>query len=141
MSDENREAAVNGDEHKKAMARANRWSQMLAIFGALVGYFAGSLLADNVEFGLLMAASIGIGVRIYVPYHASKGATETRGSAITEHPVTGNYNYGAVGSALIIGPFFTMLIATLEPDLLVAASVGAVATVLIFAVFRFALPK
>jgi hypothetical protein len=129
------------EEVQEAMLKADRWSKILAIFGALGGYIAGSLLVGNVEFGLIVAALVGIGVRLSVPYHAGRAVTEDEGSALSEFPMAGDYHHGAVGGALIVGPLVTVVVAMLEPDLVVVGAVGALVTGLVFAVLQFALPK
>lgn len=115
--------------------------QMLALFAALVTYVGGSLLVGSAAFGLLAAAIVGIGVRIYLLYHVSRKESETRGSNIGNLPTTGDYHYGAVGAALVLGPVVTAPIAMVQPNVLLAIGAGAVATVLIYAVTRVALPK
>lgn len=129
------------DDKGDALARANRWSQVLAIFAALGGYVAGSLLVGSVELGLILAASIGIGVRIFVPYQVSRSVTEEPGTTLSDHPVTGNYNYGAVGLSLLLGPVFVILVGLFEPNLQLAIGIGVVATVLLFLILQFTLPK
>jgi hypothetical protein len=129
------------EEAQAVMVKADRWSKVLAIFGALVGYVAGSLLVRSVEFGLIVAAMVGIGVRLYVPYHASRAITDEEGSSISEFPTTGNYHHGAVGGALVVGPLGTIPVAVLEPTLTVVGAVGAGVTGLVFAVLRVTLPK
>lgn len=129
------------EENQAVMLKADRWSKIAAIFTALGTYIGGSLLVGDVAVALLLAALVGIGTRLAVPYYASRATTEGEGSAMSEYPMAGDYNHGAVGGALVIGPVFTILLSQLESQLSVLLSVGAMATLLTFAVLQFALPK
>lgn len=129
------------EEIDDSLLETDRWGRMLALFAALIAYFALSLALSDAVLGLLGAAFVGIGVRIYIQYHVSRANAETEGTALAEHPMTGNYHYGAVGGALVIGPLFTAVLALLEPNIVLVLSVGALVMILTFAVLQFALPK
>jgi hypothetical protein len=124
-----------------SLLKLDRWSKVAAIFVALGMYVAGIVLTGDYSFSAIVAAFVGIGVRIYIPYHASRSASDTAGSGLEELALTGNYHHGAVGIALVVGPFVTLVVALIEPNNNLAYAAGGFFTVLTFAVFRFALPK
>ena len=124
-----------------SLLKLDRWSKVAAIFVALGMYVAGIVLTGDYSFSAIVAAFVGIGVRIYIPYHASRSASDTAGSGLEELALTGNYHHGAVGIALVVGPFVTLVVGLIEPNNNLAYAAGGFSTVLTFIVFRFALPK
>ena len=124
-----------------SLLKIDRWSKIAALLAAMVMYVAGILLIGNYSFAAIVAAFAGIGVRIYIPYHASRRASDTSGSDLEELALTGNYHHGAVGIALVVGPVATLIIRLIQPDNNIAYAAGAFFTVLTFTVLRFALPK
>jgi len=129
------------EEVDQSVRRTDRWSKVIALFAALGTYLVATLLVVDFYFAMIVAAFAGIGARIYVPYHARRSVTDAEGTDIAEYAAAGEYHYGAVGGALIIGPLFAILIRVLEPSSNVALAVGAGATVVAFVALQFALPK
>ena len=129
------------EELEDGLPEGDRLGPTLAIFAAVAMYIAGTLAAGSFLFGLLAAAAVGTGVRLYMMYHVNRKASDSRGSSLEEFQVTGNYHYGAVGGALVIGPLFTTVLALLEPDLRLAVAVGGLSAFLTYALIQFALPK
>ena len=124
-----------------SLLKIDRWSKVAAIFVALGMYVAGIVLTGDYSFAAIIAAFVGIGVRIYAPYYASRRASDSAGSDLEDIASTGNYHHGAVGIALVVGPIVTLLIGLIEPDNNIAYAAGAFFTVLTFTVLRVALPK
>ncbi|PSP42592.1 hypothetical protein BRC66_00875 [Halobacteriales archaeon QH_2_66_30] len=124
-----------------SLLKIDRWSKVAAIFVALGMYVAGIVLTGDYSFAAIIAAFVGIGVRIYAPYYASRRASDSAGSDLEDIASTGNYHHGAVGIALVVGPIVTLVIGLIEPDNNIAYAAGAFFTVLTFTVLRVALPK
>jgi hypothetical protein len=124
-----------------SLLKIDRWSKVAAIFVALGMYVAGIVLTGDYSFAAIIAAFVGIGVRIYAPYYASRRASDSAGSDLEDIALTGNYHHGAVGIALVVGPIVTLVIGLIEPDNNIAYAAGAFFTVLTFTVLRVALPK
>lgn len=123
------------------LLEADSRSRILSLFAALAAYITASLLLADAVFGLLAAASVGIGVRIYSQYYVSKANTEGRGSSLASHPMAGGYHYGAVGGALVVGPLVATAVGVSGPSRLVVVGVGVVAGLVTYAGLRAVLPR
>ncbi|SMO52217.1 hypothetical protein [Halorubrum cibi] len=89
-----------GSFHESVVA-ADRWSKVLALVVAIGVFLAVRELVGDVQFSSIVAATAGIGARLYVPYHASVRVPEPERRPLSEHPTAGNYHHGAAGLALI----------------------------------------
>jgi len=123
----------------ESVLKADRYSKVIAIFVALGTYLAASALVSDQQFAMIVAAFVAIGVRIYVPYHALKRTPDTVADSVEVLP--GNYHYGAVSGALVIGPLFTIPLGMLANDTTIALGAGIGVTVLVYVVLRVVLPK
>jgi len=129
------------DDVEGALLEADLRSRIFSLFAALVVYVAVSLLLADALFGLLAAAFVGIGIRIYSQYHVSRANTDDTGSSLAAHPMTGGYHYGAVGGALVIGPLVAVAAGLAGPDRFAVVGVGVAAGLVSFATLRVILPK
>ena len=129
------------DDAGGPLLEADQWSRFFALFTALAVYVVVSLLLADALFGLLAAAFVGVGVRIYLQYHVSKANTEAAGSSLASHPMTGGYHYGAVGAALVVGPLVAVAAGLTDPGPFAVIGVGVAAGLVSFAALRVALPK
>jgi len=122
-----------------SLQRADKWSKIVALFFAMGVFGGATLLTDNVNFNAAVAAFAAIGVRLYIPYHASISADASVPSQAME--ATGNYHHGAVGGGLVVGSFAALAAMAIEPGFWLALGVGVGAGVLSFLVLRTALPS
>jgi hypothetical protein len=123
----------------ESLQRADKWSKIIALFFAMGVFGGASLVVDNVNFNAAVAAFAGIGVRIYIPYHASLSS----GTGVPSQAIeaTGNYHHGAVGGALVIGSLAALAAMVVEPRFWLALGAGTGTGVLSFLVLRTALPS
>lgn len=123
----------------ESLQRADKWSKIIALFFAMAVFGLATLLTDNVNFNAAIAAFSAIGVRIYIPYHASLSS----GTGVPSQAIeaTGNYHHGAAGGALVVGSFAALAAMVIEPGFLLALGVGVGTGVLSFLVLRTALPS
>jgi len=122
-----------------SLKRADKWSKIIALFFAMGVFGGATLLTDNVNFNAAVAAFAAIGVRLYIPYHASISADASVPSQAMAD--TGNYHHGAVGGGLVVGSFAALAAMAIEPGFWLALGVGVGAGVLSFLVLRTALPS
>jgi len=125
----------------ESLLKVDRWSKIAALFVALVTYAAGIVRIGDYTFSAIVAAFTGVGVRMYIPYHASRTASDTPGSNLEELEITGDYHHGAMGAALVAGPLAALAVAMVEPNKTVAYAAGGGFAVLTFLAVRFTLPK
>jgi hypothetical protein len=123
----------------ESLQRADKWSKTIALFAAMGVFGGATLLTDNVNFNAAVAAFAAIGVRLYIPYHASISADADNPSQAME--ATGNYHHGAVGGALVIGSLAALAAMAVEPGFWLALGAGTGSGLLSYLVFRTALPS
>lgn len=114
----------------------------IAALGFAMGVFAlASLLTPNVQFNMSVAAVGGIGIRLYVPYHASISSYGPDTVPSQAHPETGNYNHGAAGGALLIGSLAAIGVMAAVSDFFGALAAGIGIAVATYLVLRSILPS
>lgn len=123
----------------ESLRRADRLSKVFALFCALGVFVGASLVIENATINAAAAAFVGVGVRIYVPYHASIATDE--GVPSQAFADTGNYHHGAVGGGLILGAFAALAAMVVEPSVYLALGVGVGTGVLSYLALRTALPS
>lgn len=129
---------MSDEEVDPALQRADRWSKIIAL-GFAIGLFAvATVLTDNVQFNASVSAMGAVGVRIYIPYHASIAGDGTAPSQA--HPDTGNYHHGAVGAGLVAGSLAAIGVMAVEPRYYSALGVGVVTCVVSYLMLRSVLP-
>jgi hypothetical protein len=123
----------------ESMVRADRWSRVIALFAAIGLFLLSGQLIEDLQFGMITAAFIGIGVRFYIPYHASITVAR-RDEPIQEYEGTGNYHHGAVGAGLVVFSLVALLVMSISPGFWQALGVGVAAGLVAFLVLRSVLP-
>ena len=129
------------DDIDESVRKADRWSRVIGLFVALGVYFGALQLTADVPTSMLVAAVTAIGARIYIPYHASLRVTEGPGTDLAEIELTGDYHYGAVGLALIVGPLVTVAVRMVTPESILTLGAGGLAAAVTFVVVRAVLPE
>lgn len=125
----------------ESVIRADRWSKVIALFCAVGTFLLASSLTDDAQFSMIVAAFAGIGVRIYVPYHASVTSSDPEQQPIQAYEGTGNYHQGAVGAGVVVAAFVATVVMVVRPDATLATLAGAGTAVVSFVVLRAALPS
>ncbi|WP_128224491.1 hypothetical protein [Halobacteriaceae bacterium SHR40] len=119
-----------------SVERADRLSKVIALLFALGVYYLIFLATDEVRFSMIIAAVSAIGVRFYIPYHASVQLTDTDEGGIHDHPATGDYNHGAVAVACFLGPALAVALLLVSSDTAVALYGGIGFSVVTYLIFR-----
>jgi hypothetical protein len=130
---------MSGEQVDESMVRADRLSKVLALFAAIGLFLLGGQLIDDPQFNMVTAAFVGIGVRLYVPYHASITVAR-RDEPIQEYADTGNYHHGAVGAGLVVFSLVAVLTMAIGPAFWQALGIGAIAGLVSVLVLRGVLP-
>ncbi|MEF8882025.1 MAG: hypothetical protein V5A34_05825 [Halapricum sp.] len=125
----------------EALMKADRWSKVIALFFAMGTYGLAILLTSNNTFNASVAAFAGIGVRLYIPYHASVSGYGGEQVPSQAHSATGNYHHGAVGAGLVVGSFLALGIMIVEPTYWTALIGGVAGGIVSFLVLRSTLPS
>lgn len=107
----------------ESVITADRWSKVIALFVAIGTFLVAAQLTEDVQFNMIVAAFAGIGVRIYVPYHAS--ITVPDHEPIQAYEGTGNYHHGAVGAAVVIASFAALAVMAIAQNSTPALATGA----------------
>jgi hypothetical protein len=96
MSEEERKAADR-------LIKVDRYSKVAALFLSIGVFGISVYLTEHVLFNMSISAVAGIGIRFYIPYHATVLNAKGETAQVREFDGTGNYNHGAVGAGLLIG--------------------------------------
>lgn len=127
-------------EFDDSVVTADKWSRMIALFVAIGAFLLALELTDDLQFSSVVAAVAGIGSRMYIPYHASLRVPEDDRLPIHEHPMTGNYNHGAAGLALLVTSVVSLGVFLFGHGFVTAVGVGIGSGVISYFVLRSLLP-
>ncbi len=130
---------MSDEQPDRSMVRADRWSRVIALFAAIGLFLLSGQLIEDLQFGMITAAFIGIGVRFYIPYHASITIAQ-KDEPIHEYEGAGNYHHGAAGVGLIVFSLVALLVMTISPGFWQALGVGVAAGLVSFLSFRGVFP-
>jgi hypothetical protein len=89
-------------EFDESVVRADKRSKALALVVAIAAFLLVRELVVDVQFASIVAATAGIGTRLYIPYHASVRLPESDRTSLSEHPTVGAYHHGAAGIGLVV---------------------------------------
>ena len=126
--------------HESVVA-ADKRSKVLALFVAIGVFLAVLRLVDDVQFSSIVAATAGIGARLYVPYYASMRVPEADRTPLSEHPATGEYHHGAACLALMIASIVAIVGFGLGHGLVTSVGVGGISGSIAYVVLASALPS
>lgn len=130
---------MSDEQVDKSMVRADRWSRVIALLAAIGLFLLSGQLIEDLQFSMVTAAFVGIGVRFYIPYHASITVAR-RDDPIHEYKGTGNYHHGAAGVGLVVFSLVALFAMTINPEFWQALGVGVAAGLVAFLVLRSVLP-
>lgn len=123
------------------LVRIDRLSKLVALFFAIGLFVLASLFTDHVQFNASVAAVGAIGIRLYIPYHASLSGYGPDTVPSEAHPETGNYNHGAVGAGLVVGSFAAIGGMVVGSNYFAGLASGVGVALLTYLVFDRALPS
>jgi hypothetical protein len=126
--------------HDSVLA-ADKWSKAAALVVAIAVFLLARNLVGDAQFASIVAATAGIGTRLYIPYHASVRVPEPERTPISEHPAAGGYNHGAAGLGLIAGSLVALGASLLGHGFLTGIGVGGMSGIVGYVVFIKALPS
>jgi hypothetical protein len=128
-------------EFSGRMARADRWSKLLALVVAMGVFLASNWLVTDPQFSSITAAFAGIGARFLIPYHVSLSIPPEERTSIEEHPMAGGFHHGAVGGALSVGSLVTTGLAAAVLDTTPSLVMGGLFTAMAYVALEELLPR
>ncbi|ERH09424.1 MAG: hypothetical protein J07HX64_01178 [halophilic archaeon J07HX64] len=128
-------------EFSGRMARADRWSKVLALLVAMGVFLGSNWLLDAPQFSSITAAFAGIGARFLIPYRVSLSIPPDQRTSIEEHPMAGSFHHGAVGGALSVGSLVTTGLAAAVLDSTPSLVMGALFTAMAYIALEELLPR
>ncbi|MWV64386.1 hypothetical protein GRS48_06050 [Halorubrum sp. JWXQ-INN 858] len=131
---------MTNQEFHESVVTADKWSKVIALGVAIAAFLLARRTAGDVQFASIVAAAAAIGVRIYVPYHASTRVPEAERTAIHDHPLTGNYHHGAAGLALVALALAALAAFVFGHGFLAAVGVGVISGGVVYVVLASWLP-
>ncbi|WP_418279854.1 hypothetical protein [Halorubrum sp. DTA98] len=131
---------MTGSEFHDSVVTADKWSKVIALFVAIGVFLVARELTGDVQFGSIVAATAGIGTRLYIPHHVSVRLPESDRLSLQDHPVTGNYHHGAAGLALVAASVVALGAFLLGHGFLTAVGIGVISGVVIHVVLASWLP-
>jgi hypothetical protein len=127
-------------EFDESVVRADKRSKAVALIVAIVAFLLVRELVVDVQFASIAAASAGIGVRLYVPYHASVRVPESDRTSLSEHPTAGGYHHGAAGIGLVALSVVAVAAFAFTQGFVTSVGVGIIAGVVSYVMLASVLP-
>ena len=125
----------------ESVLKADKWSKIIALFLAIATFLVAEQLTGEVHFNMIVAAFAGIGIRIYIPYHASISVSDPEHAPIQDYEDTGNYHQGAVGAAVVLAAVTALAVMVVDPDSTRAYLAGGGVGIVSFVLLRSVLPS
>lgn len=119
-----------------SVLRADRYSKIIALFFAVGVWGLTSFLTPDRLFNMTIAAVAGIGIRLYIPYHASVLMGDSESVPVRDYEGTGGYHHGAVGGGLVVGSLVAIGVMTARPVYSAAMMAGIATTAASYMLFR-----
>jgi hypothetical protein len=128
-------------ELDESVVRVDRLSKVGALLFAAAMFVVASILTADAQFSMIVAAFAGIGLRFYIPYHASISDAVPEMEPLDTYEATGNYHHGAAGVALVVATAVAVIVMVVELDSTPALGVGGVVGVVCFPILHRMLPS
>lgn len=141
MPEQQGDESVEDPQVAESVLTADRRSKIAGLFVAIGVFVIAQLTTSNPQFNATIAAVAGIGIRIYIPYHASRAVTDPDAMSIASHPETGNYHYGAVGLALLAVSLVGFVAMAVTGRFSVSFGAGVAGGIVSYAGLRLVLPR
>jgi hypothetical protein len=128
-------------EFDESVVKADKRSKVVALLVAIAAFLLVRELVVDVQFASIVAATAGIGTRLYIPYHASVRVPEADHTSISEHPTAGAYHHGAAGIGAVLLSVVAVAAFVFTQDFVTSVGVGIIAGVVSYVVLSSALPS
>ena len=123
-----------------SVKQADRWSKVAALVAAVVVFVAMRGIVTDTQFASVIAAAMGIAVRLYIPYHANLRIPEAERTPLADHPAVGEYHHGAAGLGLFVSSLVAVGAFVATHALVTAVGVGVIAGGVGYVLFLSVLP-
>lgn len=124
----------------ESVVKADKRSKAVALVVAITAFLLVRELVVDVQFASIVAATAGIGVRLYIPYHASVRVPESDRTSLSEHPTVGAYHHGAAGIGLVVLSVVAVAAFAFTHGFVTSVGVGIIAGVASYVVLSSVLP-
>ena len=128
-------------EFDESVVKADKRSKVVALLVAIAAFLFVRELVVDVQFASIVAATAGIGTRLYIPYHASVRVPDSERTSLSEHPTVGAYHHGAAGIGAVLLSVVAVAVFVFTQDLVTSVGVGIIAGVVSYVVLSSALPS
>lgn len=128
-------------EFDESVVKADKRSKAVALVVAVVAFVVVRELAVDVQFASVVAATAGIGARLYIPYRASVRVPESDRTSLSEHPTSGAYHHGAAGIGLVVLSVVATAAFVFTQGFVTSVGVGIIAGVVSYVVLSSVLPS
>lgn len=127
-------------EFDESVVKADKRSKAVALIVAIAAFLLVRELVVDVQFASIVAATAGVGVRLYVPYHASVRVPESDRTSLSDHPTVGAYHHGAAGIGLVVLSVVAVAAFAFTQGFVTSVGVGIIAGVVTYVVLSSTLP-
>jgi len=127
-------------EFDESVVKADKRSKAVALIVAIAAFLLVRELVVDVQFASIVAATAGIGVRLYIPYHASVRVPASDRTSLSEHPTAGAYHHGAAGIGLAVLSVVAAAAFVFTQGFVTSVGVGIIAGVVSYVVLSSVLP-
>ena len=127
-------------EFDESVVKADKRSKAVALIVSIAAFLLVRELVVDVQFASIVAATAGVGVRLYVPYHASVRVPESDRTSLSDHPTVGAYHHGAAGIGLVVLSVVAVAAFAFTQGFVTSVGVGIIAGVVTYVVLSSTLP-
>ena len=128
-------------EFDESVVRADKRSKVVALIVAIAAFLVVRELVVDVQFASIVAATAGIGTRLYIPYHASVRVPEADRTSLSKHPTVGAYHHGAAGIGAVLLSVVAVAVFVFTQEIVTSVGVGIIAGVVSYVILSSALPS
>jgi len=132
--------SMSEPEFDESVVKADKRSKAVALIVAIAAFLLVRELVVDVQFASIVAATAGVGVRLYIPYHASVRVPESDRTSLSDHPTVGAYHHGAAGIGLAVLSVVAVAAFAFTQGFVTSVGVGIIAGVVSYVVLSSALP-
>lgn len=123
------------------MERADQWSKWIAMAVTFGFFFATVVLTSSVEFGAVVAAALGIGVRFVIPYWVTLSRPADEREPLVADQQSPQFHHGAAGGALILSSIAAAVVTVVSGDSTPGLVAGGVGLAVSYVAFSRAFPR
>jgi hypothetical protein len=127
-------------EFDESVVKADKRSKAVALIVAIAVFLLVRELVVDVQFASIVAATAGVGTRLYIPYHASVRVPDSDRTSLSEHPAAGAYHHGAAGIGLAVLSVVAVAAFAFTHGFVTSVGVGIIAGIVSYVGLASALP-